>query len=410
MGDDGEKFGAWPGTYELCWGKESGSTASSRRSRQNARLAHDGHAVPVARRASAASGRIYIPTSSYVEMTGWALPADETVVFTALMDRAAATRPARAALPARRRSGATSRRAIARSTTCTSRCCAPRPRSRPCRPGPCAIARSTTCTAANRTTATGTACSAASTSSHMRMATLAELIAAEDLADRALGTMTTATIADYDLDGIDEVALGDAGQIVARRCRRRGRHRRAGTCARRGLRSRPCCAGGRSRTTRRCAPATPRSASRRRRESRRMAVRAIPPSRSTSSSGPRGRPRRTARSTTPRAAVRACAPYPSDVTRRGLAQSREREIADIAEAAYDRPSLRRTGLALVASRRRWRASRSGREDDPPRRRPAAAGLVVTVGPEPIRAARRPARGRVGPPARRGRQPGRVLRR
>ena len=32
MGDDGEKFGAWPTTWEHCWGSEAGSTGSSPRS------------------------------------------------------------------------------------------------------------------------------------------------------------------------------------------------------------------------------------------------------------------------------------------------------------------------------------------------------------------------------------------
>ena len=47
---------------------------------------------------------------------------------------------------------------------------------------------------------------------HMRMATLAELIAAEDL---ALGETGVASgVADYDLDGVDEVLLGTLGQTV----------------------------------------------------------------------------------------------------------------------------------------------------------------------------------------------------
>jgi 4-alpha-glucanotransferase len=46
---------------------------------------------------------------------------------------------------------------------------------------------------------------------HMRMATLAELIAAEDL---ALGERALSGTADYDLDGLDEVAIGTPGQTV----------------------------------------------------------------------------------------------------------------------------------------------------------------------------------------------------
>ncbi len=37
MGDDGEKFGAWPGTYEHCWGSGPGSTGSSGCSRTTRR-------------------------------------------------------------------------------------------------------------------------------------------------------------------------------------------------------------------------------------------------------------------------------------------------------------------------------------------------------------------------------------
>jgi alpha-amylase len=46
---------------------------------------------------------------------------------------------------------------------------------------------------------------------HMRMATLAELIAAEDL---ALGERPTSGIGDHDLDGVDEVLLGTPGQTL----------------------------------------------------------------------------------------------------------------------------------------------------------------------------------------------------
>jgi hypothetical protein len=91
MGDDGEKFGAWPGTYEHCWGSSrwvdrffelleangdwlSTVTPSAWLERQ----------APV--------GRIYVPTASYIEMGEWALPADESNVLTALIKRASAER------------------------------------------------------------------------------------------------------------------------------------------------------------------------------------------------------------------------------------------------------------------------------------------------------------------------------
>ncbi len=87
MGDDGEKFGSWPGTFEHCWG--------------------EGRWVDRCFEALDANGdwlrtvtpsewldrdqpirRIYVPTSSYVEMTEWALPADESNLFHELLARA----------------------------------------------------------------------------------------------------------------------------------------------------------------------------------------------------------------------------------------------------------------------------------------------------------------------------------
>ena len=87
MGDDGEKFGAWPGTYEHCWGgnqwidrffgllEENASwlqtvTPSSWLDRE----------PPV--------GRVYVPTASYLEMGEWALPPADTRIFTALVKTA----------------------------------------------------------------------------------------------------------------------------------------------------------------------------------------------------------------------------------------------------------------------------------------------------------------------------------
>ena len=51
--------------------------------------------------------------------------------------------------------------------------------------------------------------------SHMRLATYEHLIAAEDAADRALGALETAASLDLDMDGLPEVLLADAGQVVA---------------------------------------------------------------------------------------------------------------------------------------------------------------------------------------------------
>ena len=87
MGDDGEKFGAWPGTYEHCWGANRWIDRFFGLLEQNAGWlttvtpsAWLDHEPPV--------GRIYVPTASYIEMGEWALPAAESTVFTALVKRA----------------------------------------------------------------------------------------------------------------------------------------------------------------------------------------------------------------------------------------------------------------------------------------------------------------------------------
>ena len=82
--------------------------------------------------------------------------------------------------------------------------------------GPARTRRSTTSTAASPTTATGTACSAASTSATCAWRRYEHLIAAEDAADRALGHAARGRdCADLDLDGLPEVLLATTGQVVA---------------------------------------------------------------------------------------------------------------------------------------------------------------------------------------------------
>jgi alpha-amylase len=75
MGDDGEKFGVWPGTYDHNWGE----------SRYMARLfqaiEENGSWLETIRPMDyidqyPALGRVYLPTASYFEMGQWALPAN----------------------------------------------------------------------------------------------------------------------------------------------------------------------------------------------------------------------------------------------------------------------------------------------------------------------------------------------
>ncbi len=87
MGDDGEKFGSWPETGPYCWGTngrdgwiEEFFTALEQ---NNEWL----HTTPLGEyaRSYPALGRVYIPTSSYIEMTEWALPPKKSFAFGKLL-------------------------------------------------------------------------------------------------------------------------------------------------------------------------------------------------------------------------------------------------------------------------------------------------------------------------------------
>lgn len=91
MGDDGEKFGAWPDTYEHCWGKREGGvdgkggwveqffTALEENSDWLHTIKLGDHI-----RYFPAVGRVYLPTASYNEMMEWALPARRSYEFSEL--------------------------------------------------------------------------------------------------------------------------------------------------------------------------------------------------------------------------------------------------------------------------------------------------------------------------------------
>jgi alpha-amylase len=87
MGDDGEKFGAWPTTWEHCWGEgrwverffDALDASSDWLTTMPPSDWVDAHG-PV--------GRVYLPTGSYAEMGEWALPADEAIAFADALHRA----------------------------------------------------------------------------------------------------------------------------------------------------------------------------------------------------------------------------------------------------------------------------------------------------------------------------------
>ncbi len=87
MGDDGEKFGAWPGTYEHCWGPGRWiDRFFELLEANNGWLTTTTPSDWLDREPPA--GRVYVPTASYIEMGEWALPAHESTVYTSLVKRA----------------------------------------------------------------------------------------------------------------------------------------------------------------------------------------------------------------------------------------------------------------------------------------------------------------------------------
>ncbi|MEA2623581.1 MAG: 4-alpha-glucanotransferase, partial [Chloroflexota bacterium] len=87
MGDDGEKFGGWPGTHEYCWGRDPWMEHFLDALEENADWISTVRPNDwVAEHAPL--GRVYVPATSYVEMTEWALPAEEAPVFHELLAEA----------------------------------------------------------------------------------------------------------------------------------------------------------------------------------------------------------------------------------------------------------------------------------------------------------------------------------
>jgi alpha-amylase len=212
MGDDGEKFGAWPTTWEHCWGKrrwvdrffemllDNGDWLTT--TTPSAWLAEH---PPI--------GRVSIPTGSYIEMGEWALPPDESRAFAATLHAAVAEgRP-----EARWLRGASWRnfqvkyreindlhKQMLRTSDAVDAML----------PGP------------DRALALDHLYQGQSNDcywhglfggiyiNHMRLATYEHLIAAEDLADTEAGRLHTAERRDLDLDGLDDVRLAGPGQVV----------------------------------------------------------------------------------------------------------------------------------------------------------------------------------------------------
>ncbi|MFL5684920.1 MAG: alpha-amylase/4-alpha-glucanotransferase domain-containing protein [Chloroflexota bacterium] len=212
MGDDGEKFGGWPTTWEHCWGERQWVDRFFTALEENADwLATTTPSAWLAEHAPI--GRVYVPTGSYAEMGAWALPPGEGRTFEGVLHRAQEEH-----LPeARWLRGASWRnfqvkyreindlhkRMLAVSDLVAAM--------------PDGLARDQALAHLYQGQSNDVywhGLFGGVYISHMRLATWAHLIAAEDLAETAAGSLVSAERRDTDLDGIDEVRLAGDGQVV----------------------------------------------------------------------------------------------------------------------------------------------------------------------------------------------------
>lgn len=212
MGDDGEKFGAWPSTWKHCWGEERWVDRFFEALEANAGWLTT--TTPsdwlVANRPL---GRVYLPVGSYAEMGEWALPPDESRAFHATLERARAEgRPeARWLRGASWRNFQVKYREIndlhKRMLRVSDKVAAM----------PAGAARDVAHDDLLRGQSNDVywhGLFGGIYIPHLRLATMAHLVAAEDAADAALGALRRAERADLDLDGRDEILLANEGQVV----------------------------------------------------------------------------------------------------------------------------------------------------------------------------------------------------
>ncbi len=212
MGDDGEKFGAWPTTYAHCWGDGRWVDRFFDALEANASWLTTVTPSEWLER-EPPIGRVYLPTSSYMEMGEWALPADEAVVFHRLLhDAIDRHKPdARWLRGGFWRNFQVKYREINDLHKQMLRTSA-KVGAMPAGPDKAAALDHLHRGQSNDCYWHGLF--GGIYISHMRLATLEHLIAAEDAADAALGTTREAKFADLDMDGRAEVYLADQGQVV----------------------------------------------------------------------------------------------------------------------------------------------------------------------------------------------------
>ena len=212
MGDDGEKFGAWPTTYAHCWGEGRWVDRFFEALEANASWLTTvtpsqwlEHEPPI--------GRVYVPTSSYMEMGEWALPPDETVVFHKLLhDAIAEHKP-----DARWLRGGFWRNFQVKYREINDLHKQMLRTSGKVGAMPAGTEQAAALDHLHRGQSNDCywhGLFGGIYISHMRLATLEHLIAAEDAADAAAGTLHEAKFVDLDMDGRAEVYLAEPGQVV----------------------------------------------------------------------------------------------------------------------------------------------------------------------------------------------------
>jgi alpha-amylase len=213
MGDDGEKFGGWPGTWAHCWGEERWVDRFFEGLEDNADWLTT--STPSAWLAEHGPlGRTYVPVGSYAEMGEWALPADEGRSFheTLERDRTEGRPEARWLRGASWRNFQVKYREI---NDLHKRMLRVSDKVATLRGGPARASAQDNLMRGQSNDVYWHGLFGGIYLPHLRLATLAHLIAAEDAADRALGSSHAAEVVDLDLDGRDEVRLADDGQVVA---------------------------------------------------------------------------------------------------------------------------------------------------------------------------------------------------
>jgi len=217
MGDDGEKFGSWPTTWEHCWGPNRWIDRFFDALETNA-----GWLTTVTPSdwldANPPIGRVYLPTASYAEMGEWALPPEDSRVFADLLHRA----EAKEAPEYRFLRGGFWRNFqvkyreindLHKQMLRTSRKVAAMP------DGPAKVAALDHLYQGQSNDCYWHGLFGGIYISHMRLATYEHLIAAEDAADRAARAAgrppEPVQVEDVDLDGVPEVVLATEGQLVA---------------------------------------------------------------------------------------------------------------------------------------------------------------------------------------------------